>query len=142
MRTRNRAGVAREASIAHKCGFSPPIYGYYLGRAMQIDTHTLRGATVLTAIGELDSASGPALRAAAQEACTSPQAEVVLDLRGVTFMDSSGVRALVQIANRYRDIGATVRLVANRKLAQKFALTGIGEAISWTEEMPEISGEQ
>ncbi|MHB8532368.1 MAG: STAS domain-containing protein [Solirubrobacteraceae bacterium] len=108
---------------------------------MQIETQTRNGATVLTATGELDGGSSLLLRAAAEEACTSPGAELVLDLRGLTFMDSSGVRALVQIADRFRDTGATVRLIVNRKLAQKFALTGIGEAIPWTEEAPEQPGE-
>lgn len=104
---------------------------------MQIDTQMQNGVTVLTAAGELDAGTGPMLRDAALLACTSPDADVVLDLSGVTFIDSSGVRALVQIGTGYREAGASVRLLTNRKLAQKFALTGIGEAIPWTEQASE-----
>lgn len=46
--------------------------------------------------GELDIASAPELERAIAEATAEPGAQLVLDLRELTFMDSSGLRTLAQ----------------------------------------------
>lgn len=45
--------------------------------------------------GELDMSTTPQLTAAVDAAADEPVKTVVLDLRGVTFIDSSGLRVLV-----------------------------------------------
>ena len=47
-------------------------------------------------VGELDIASAPELERAIAEAGAEPGAQLVLDLRELTFMDSSGLRTLAQ----------------------------------------------
>ena len=46
--------------------------------------------------GELDIATAPQLERAIAEATAAAVAELVLDLRQLTFMDSTGLRALAQ----------------------------------------------
>jgi anti-anti-sigma factor len=46
--------------------------------------------------GELDMASAPLLEAALHELCETPEGEVVLDMRRVEFIDSSGLNAILR----------------------------------------------
>ena len=62
------------------------------------------GGAVVVATGEIDMSTSPALR----EQLLSPEAQrpvVVLDLREVTFMDSSGLGAIVGQHKRARERG-------------------------------------
>ena len=62
------------------------------------------GRVRLIAVGELDIASAPLLEAALSEH-RAAEAAVVLDLAGITFMDSSGLKVLVRAANEARTNG-------------------------------------
>lgn len=63
------------------------------------------GACRLTLRGELDLATTPRLEQALAEAGD----DVLLDLRGLTFMDSTGVRALLEAAEGH---GPGLRMIA------------------------------
>jgi len=62
------------------------------------DLHVVRdGQTAhIAPSGELDIASAPELERAIAEETAAPGARLVLDLRELTFMDSSGLRTLAQ----------------------------------------------
>lgn len=62
----------------------------------QLDVHEVDGGTVLVLSGDLDLASAPRLAHAVQRLEDGP-GPVVLDLRGVAFVDSSGVSALLDV---------------------------------------------
>lgn len=47
-----------------------------------------------------------------------------IDMAGVTFMDSSGLTALLEADRRCRELGATLEVVASRFIARLLALTG------------------
>jgi anti-anti-sigma factor len=64
-----------------------------------------RGASVLTLRGELDLATAEQLERALAQAGD----EVLLDLRGLTFMDSTGVRGLLEAAEQG---GPGLRMIA------------------------------
>lgn len=68
------------------------------------ETPDANGRVRLIAVGELDIASAPLLEAALFEH-RADEAAVVLDLAGVTFMDSSGLKVLVRAANEARANG-------------------------------------
>jgi anti-sigma B factor antagonist len=61
--------------------------------------------------GELDLDSSERLRDAASEAIDAGASELTVDLRGLTFMDSSGLRTLVELDRRATRAGVTLRLV-------------------------------
>jgi anti-sigma B factor antagonist len=66
--------------------------------------------TVVVATGELDLATTPQLEAELGRVLDRAGAGVVLDLRGLTFIDSSGVHLLMRSQDEAhrRDIGLTV----------------------------------
>ena len=51
--------------------------------------------TTLAALGELDLSTAPKLEAAVERLCADPAHDVILDLSGVSFIDTSGASALV-----------------------------------------------
>lgn len=65
-------------------------------------------ATGLAASGEIDAHTAPTLAAAIDAAGT----DVTLDLAGVEFVDSSGLRVLIDAHQRLADAGGALRLTA------------------------------
>lgn len=69
---------------------------------------TVDGSRIALA-GELDVQTAPQLLDEAAPACA--QGDLVVDCAGLTFLDSSGVGALVTLRKRCEDAGGRVRLV-------------------------------
>jgi anti-sigma B factor antagonist len=68
-------------------------------------------SVVLALHGELDLSSVDEFERRLEAAISKPdQRPVVIDLRELTFMDSSGLRALVAARNRASDLGRELRL--------------------------------
>ncbi len=57
---------------------------------------------VISVFGEVDVASAPMVGQALQEAEVSAATSVVLDLAGVTFLDSAGIRVLMNAVSASR----------------------------------------
>jgi anti-anti-sigma factor len=75
--------------------------------------------------GELDIASRGELDLALTAAEAGGVGDVVLDLRGVSFMDSTGVHAAVEADRRCRAVGKSLRVVPGSERVQRvFRLTG------------------
>ena len=72
-------------------------------------THTVVGVT-----GEIDVASAPALRDAVLALLNRGADSLVVDLRGVTFLDSTGVGSLLRIHHRASLLGGAVHFVADQ----------------------------
>jgi len=66
------------------------------------DAHRSEDAVVIVAVGELDLVGGPRLLEAVPDHGSD---RVVIDLGGVRFMDSSGLRSLLQARQACRDAG-------------------------------------
>lgn len=80
-------------------------------------------ATVISAEGELDMASAPELELLLDD----QRGPVLLDLRSLRFIDSSGLRLLVGAEERSRRDGLDLRLVcgpATRRILELTGLTG------------------
>jgi anti-anti-sigma factor len=79
--------------------------------------------------GELDIATTPQLEQALRE----PQLQarlVVLDLRELAFMDSSGVHAIIDASIRARQVGHRLLLLRGSPGADRvFTLTGSGDDV-------------
>ena len=79
----------------------------------------------LQAIGELDLAASPSLHEQVGDALTAGFRQVVIDLRRVTFIDLTGVRLLLRLAQDASDDGWELSLVgAGRQVRQMLTLTG------------------
>lgn len=70
--------------------------------------------TVIAPVGELDIARVGDFRAALWDAAGEDTAAVVVDLSQVSFIDSSGLGALVELDNRLRRSGRRLAVVAPR----------------------------
>ena len=73
------------------------------------------GVPLICLAGELDLATAPQVRAAGQAALGAGADRIVFELGGLEFMDSSGLRVLLEIASdasvRLRDASGAVRRV-------------------------------
>src|SRR5512142_3176382 len=69
--------------------------GRSMGR-LTINARVERGCHTFALTGELDIASSPVLDEALEEACAAGAETVVIDLRGIEFMDSMGLNSLLR----------------------------------------------
>ena len=85
------------------------------------------GAHVALVAGELDLDVAPKLNACLSELLESGANTIVVDLLEVTFMDSTGLAALVSAGKALRDRGGELVLVADSpSMTKLLAITGVG----------------
>jgi anti-sigma B factor antagonist len=91
-----------------------------------ITQEQVNGVAVVTVRGEIDVASAPELRTQLHELCTSDTTAVAVDLRAVTFLDSSALGVLVGALRRCRENNSDFRLIINSpRLLKIFDITGL-----------------
>jgi anti-anti-sigma factor len=84
-----------------------------------IDVSSEGERVVLRLDGELDLASVPTLEQAVEGAPLDSATEVVLDLRGLEFIDSTGLRALLLQEERSAERGQAFALVRGPEQVQR-----------------------
>lgn len=77
-----------------------------------------QGGSVVTMFGELDLASAPGLRQALDRAIDDP-GRVELDMRGCSFIDSTGIATLVGAARRLREDGRVLQIRGARERVRR-----------------------
>jgi len=77
-------------------------------QARQTDT----GVTVLAPSGRLDVAGAPSLKEAVTEAVKTGPQKVVIDLEGVSFVDSTGLGSVIAALKLVRSSKGDLRLAA------------------------------
>ncbi len=91
-----------------------------------IDVSTTDSVVRVTAAGEIDSTSAPALRTCLDGILDSGAREFVVDLVGVTFLDSAGLCVLAATHRRATAQGARIRVVAaSRAVIRPMQITGL-----------------
>lgn len=104
-----------------------------------VEVRTENRATVLAVNGELDLASSGALEEALEQADDSPSELLVLDLRKLEFMDSTGLSVLVKANQRAQNSGKRFAVVnGGPQVQQLFTLTRITERITVAESLEEL----
>ena len=73
---------------------------------------TDKGVMVLAPSGRLDVTGAPALKEAVSEAVKSGQPRLVIDMEGVSFVDSSGLGTVVAALKQARSSKGDLRLAA------------------------------
>ena len=100
------------------------------------------GWTVLTAVGDLDLSSAPALRRHLVAAVAATKGRVVVDLAGIHFVDSQGLGTLVGGLKRARGHGGDLRLARpSPAAASVLELTGLDRAFIVRAEVGEATAE-
>ena len=88
--------------------------------------------TLITLAGELDLASAPHLDRAFETVRGSGARHVTVDLRGLTFLDSTGVRAFLEADLASRNGQAGVSFIAGPGRVMKvLELAGVMERLNW-----------
>jgi anti-sigma B factor antagonist len=79
--------------------------------------------------GEIDIATAPAIRRFLMAAISGGNVHLAVDMPGVTFIDAAGIGVLVAAANRAREAGGSLSLLAPsprvRRLLDIFHLDAI-----------------
>ena len=84
------------------------------------------GKPVLAILGEIDVSTAPELRDRLLTVAQSGRTIVVVDLSGVTFLDSTALGVLVSGLKRFRAAEGDLRLVvAGRNVAKVLEITGL-----------------
>ena len=92
------------------------------------DVHAIR------LFGELDLATAGAVQAELERAEAGDARALVLDLSGLTFMDSSGVRVVVTAHARSRADAGRLELVRGPAAVQRvFEICGVAELLPFVE---------
>jgi anti-sigma B factor antagonist len=98
--------------------------------ALWIDVQEGPEAVVLVLRGELDLPTSPKLREALVDVIGEGR-RVVVDLEGLSFLDSVGLGILVSGLKRARSHGGELEIVcANRAVLRPFELTGLDEVFT------------
>ena len=82
------------------------------------------GVAVLRTKGRLDAVAAPDLKSRLKELVAGGQTRLVIDLTDVSFIDSSGLAALVSGFRAAREAGGTIKLAGlNEQTMMVFKLT-------------------
>lgn len=95
-----------------------------------VETSERDGRSIVSASGELDVHTAPLLEAETEPLSRSPGGALVIDLTGVSFVDSTGLGVLVTALKRTREAGGTLDVVvATPRVLKVLALTGLDVVI-------------
>jgi stage II sporulation protein AA (anti-sigma F factor antagonist) len=107
----------------------------HAGQAGQLSVVTTAtdGIRVVTLAGEIDHHTGGALRQALDD-CDTPRPRVVVDMRRVTFMDSSGINIFIAAHRALSEAGGWLRLAAvGEAVMRTISIVGVDTVIDCRE---------
>lgn len=82
---------------------------------IHVNTVPAEGHTLVEVAGEIDLESSDALREQLSELFDGGHHRLILDMQGVTFLDSSGLRALIDCLERAQRQDGFLRLAGMRE---------------------------
>ena len=107
------------------------------GSTFSVQVHSEGADVVVTVAGEVDLNSAPALRAGLIDAVKLAEHDVIVDMHGVNYFDSSGVHGIFDAAENARRANKHLRLVRVRPhLMRLLSMTGVPQIVP-CEEAPE-----
>jgi anti-sigma B factor antagonist len=96
-------------------------------------------ATVIGVSGELDLASSPALQEELDRVAASDSEMLIIDLRGLDFMDSTGLSVLVRAHQRAEEQGRQLAMVKGPQQVQRLlSLTGVADRLTLVDRPEEL----
>lgn len=94
-------------------------------------TREIEGTNIVAVEGEIDLYTAPLLRRRVEESVESGRRDLVLDLRPVTFLDTSGLGALVSCLETTRRHDVTLELVCTQPhLLKILRITGLDRVLT------------
>jgi anti-sigma B factor antagonist len=102
-----------------------------MDQSFDVTVETLHGIPVVAVSGEIDVATAPTLRDRLQAQVAEGHSTIVVDLLGVSFLDSTALGVLVGCLKRCREEGGDLRLVAvEPRIIKVFEITGLNEVFA------------
>ncbi len=99
---------------------------------IRVTSAPLAQTIVLT--GEADLLGAPKIEAALRDISVNAPGLIIIDLRGLTFIDSSGLQALLTGHELCRARGHELRIIPGPENVRRlFELTGMDEVLSFTD---------
>lgn len=96
----------------------------------EVSDEIVDGVTVVAVRGEIDVATAPTLKDRLATYGERGDAYMVVDLRAVPFLDSTGLGVLIGAARRQREHGGDLHLVATEpRVVKVFEITGLLEML-------------
>src|SRR5438270_319110 len=96
-----------------------------------VQPHTTGRAITLALTGELDLVSSPAMERVMDDLARSDADLIIVDLRGLEFMDSTGLHLLIRVQQQAHEAGRRFALIRGRDAVQRlFDLTGLAESLT------------
>jgi anti-anti-sigma factor len=107
----------------------------------RIDVRSQNHATVVAVRGELDLASSPALEEELERVADLDSSLVVIDLRELEFMDSTGLSVLLKAHQRAEEAGHRFGVVNGPQQVQRLlSLTGVAERLTVVDSPEDLLG--
>ena len=108
----------------------------------RVEVRNADDTTVISVSGELDLASSPALEEELERVAQSDAQLVVVDLRSLEFMDSTGLSVLVRAHQRAEENGRRLGLVNGSQQVQRLlTLTGVADRLTLTDVPESLLGD-
>jgi anti-anti-sigma factor len=108
--------------------------------ALSIETHSDGGVAHMVLAGEFDLAALPQFEDAIAAVEAEGPAAIVVDLSGLTFMDSSGLRALVTADERARNAARRLAIVPGPPPVRRvFEITQLDKKLDLVEDASAVS---
>jgi anti-sigma B factor antagonist len=100
-------------------------------------------ATIIAVSGELDLASSPALQEELDRVSASGTEMLIIDLRELDFMDSTGLSVLVRAHQRAEEQGRRLAMVKGPQQVQRLlSLTGVADRMTVVDRPEELLAEE
>ncbi|MGH8894218.1 MAG: STAS domain-containing protein [Actinomycetes bacterium] len=109
---------------------------------LDLSTRRLGEWAVVSVAGEVDLGTASQLADHASEALRDVSSHVVLDLAGVSFMDSTGLKVLVSLHRQAEEAGGSFAVAGTtRPVRRVLSVTGLDQVITQHESVDEVAGD-
>ncbi len=98
---------------------------------MQISTEDIKQAVAIAVAGRVDSSTAPELENALKKLVEANRTQIVLDLKGVEYMSSAGLRAMVSTLKAVKRVNGDLRLASpSPRVEEVLRLAGLTSIFS------------
>lgn len=113
-------------------------------RGLSIDSRQLsNGWLAISVDGEVDIATVDMLQAAIDEAYEKQSGDLVVDLTDSTFMDSTGLKALIMADRRFSEDGRSFAIVVSGgPVSRLIDLSGVNTTIRTVSSLDDLEGDR
>ncbi len=106
----------------------------------RVDVRSENGAPLLFVKGELDLASSPTLEQELERVAGDSPSLVIIDLRELEFMDSTGLSVLIRAHQRAQESGHRLGIVnGSRQVRRLLSLTGVADRLTIVDQPEELT---